>query len=130
MIDEGLLVARLFLGIPFVIWGYLKLKGGDAKLVPVLSALHLPDAKFLAVMIGVCELAGGIMVVIGYPAQIAGLLLGLWCLITGLIGHKGDINQQLAHATMAGGFFLLAIVGPGALSLFGAHPAGIFGYLK
>ena len=28
---EGLLVARLFLGVPFVIWGIQKLRGGEAQ---------------------------------------------------------------------------------------------------
>lgn len=48
MNDTALLVARLFLGIPFIVWGVIKLRGGEAKLVPVLAGLGLPDAKFLA----------------------------------------------------------------------------------
>lgn len=130
MIDEGLFIARLFLGVPFIIWGYLKLRGGDAELVPVLRALKLPDAKFLAMMVGVCEFTGGVMVMLGYPAQIASLLLGLWCLLTGWVGHKGDTNAMLSHTTMAGGFFLLASVGAGSLALFGGHPTGILAYLR
>lgn len=31
MHDEGLLIARLFLGIPFIVWGVLKLRGGEAS---------------------------------------------------------------------------------------------------
>lgn len=34
MRDEGLLVARLFLGIPFIVWGAWKLRGGEAGPVP------------------------------------------------------------------------------------------------
>ena len=111
MSDESLLLARLFLGVPFIVWGILKLRGGEARLVPVLSGMGLPDATALAYLVGFCELAGGVMVVLGYPARTAGVLLGLWCLVTAYIGHKGDTNQMLAHTCMAGGFFTLASIG-------------------
>ena len=129
MHDEALLVARLFLGIPFILWGSMKLRGGEAKLVPVLVSLGLPDAKALAYLVGFCEFIGGVGVALGYPARTFGLLLGLWCLVTGYAAHKSDINQLLAHVAMAGGFFLLAVVGAGSLSLFGGAPTGLFGYL-
>lgn len=129
MNDEAMLVARLFLGAPFVVWGIMKLRGGEARLVPVLSGLGLPDATFLAYLVGVCELVGGIAVAAGYPVRTAGILLGLWCLVTGYAGHRHDINQLLAHVAMAGGFFLLAIVGAGAMSLFGGAPTGLFAHL-
>lgn len=48
MIDEAMLAARLGLGLPFVVWGAMKLRGGEAKLVPVLAAMGLPDARVLA----------------------------------------------------------------------------------
>ena len=129
MHEEALLAARLFLGVPFMIWGVMKLRGGEAKLVPVLAGLGLPDAKFLAYLVGFCELVGGIAVVLGYPVHTVGVLLGLWCLVTGYAAHKSDINQLLAHVAMAGGFFLLAVVGAGSLSLFAGEPTGIFAYV-
>ena len=51
MHNEGLLIARLFLGVPFIVWGILKLRGGEAKLVPGLRALGLPDAVFFAYLV-------------------------------------------------------------------------------
>ena len=130
MHEEALLVARLFLGVPFVIWGAMKLRGGEAKLVPVLAGLGLPDAKLLAYLVGFCELVGGVAVVLGYPVRIVGVLLGLWCLVTGYAAHRNDINQLLAHVAMAGGFFLLAAAGAGTLSLFGGMPTGGFAHLS
>lgn len=129
MHDEGLLIARLFLGIPFIVWGILKLRGGEAKLVPGLQALGLPDAVFFAYLIGVCELVGGLVVVLGYPLRTASVLLGLWCLVTGYDAHRGNITELLKNATMAGGFFALAVAGSGALALFGGAPPGVFAYL-
>lgn len=130
MDDLAFFVARLFLGVPFIIWGILKLRGGEAKLVPVLVAIGLPDATLLAYLVGLCEFVGGIAVVIGYPARTASVLLGIWCLITGYQAHRGDTNALLSHVAMAGGFFLLAAAGSGPIALFGGTPPGIFGDVR
>lgn len=129
MSDEALCIARLFLGIPFIVWGVMKLRGGEAKLVPGLSALGLPDAVFFAYMVGVCELIGGVAVVLGYPVRTVGVLLGLWCLLTGYQAHKGNFTELLKNVTMAGGFLALAAAGAGSISLFRGAPAGLFAYL-
>ncbi len=129
MYNEGLFVSRLFLGIPFIVWGTSKLRGGEAKLVPGLQALGLPDATFFAYLIGLCELAGGVAIVVGYPVRTASFLLGLWCLATGYDAHRGNMTEILKNATMAGGFFALATVGAGAISIFGGAPSGMLGYL-
>ncbi len=127
MDNVAFFVAGLFLGVPFIIWGYLKLRGGEAKLVPFLVALGLPDATVLAYLVGLCEFVGGLAVVIGYPARLAAILLGLWCPVTGSQAHIGDTNALMSHVTMAGGFFLLAIAATGTLALFGGVPPGHFG---
>ena len=129
MHDMGLLIARLFLGIPFIVWGTLKLRGGEAKLVPGLRALGLPDATFFAYLIGVCELVGGLAVVLGYPVRTASVLLGLWCLVTGYDAHRGNVTELLKNATMAGGFFARAAAGGGVIALFGGAPGGVFAWL-
>lgn len=117
------------MGGTFIIWGIMKLRGGEAKLVPVLAAMGLPDAKALAYLVGLCELVGGIGVVIGYPLVTFSILLGLWCVVTAVVAHKGDPNQMLAHITMFGGFIALAAAGPGTLALFGGTPTGVFAIL-
>ncbi|MBN8630683.1 MAG: DoxX family membrane protein [Rhodobacterales bacterium] len=115
--DLGLLLARLFLGVPFIIWGIMKLRGGDAKLVPVLAGMGLPDARGLAWLVGLCELLGGLGVALGVYTALFALPLGLWCLVTAWVAHRNDINQLLAHAGMAGGYFALATVGGGSFAL-------------
>lgn len=127
--DEALLIARLFLGMPFVVWGFMKLHGGAAKLVPALVALGLPDAPLFARLVGLCELVGGLAIVLGYPARTAGVLLGLWCLLTGYLEHRGNVTELLKNATMAGGFFAVAAVGAGSLALFGGLPPGVLAHL-
>ncbi len=118
MFDIAILAARLLMGGAFIVWGTMKLRGGEAKLVPMLAAMGMPDAKGLAYLVGFCELAGGIGVVIGWPLALVSVLLGLWCVVTALVAHKNDINQMLAHLCMCGGFFALAAAGPGTIALF------------
>lgn len=118
MEDFALFIARLFLGVPFIIWGFLKLRGGEVKLIPGLRALGLPDPKAFAYLVGLCEFLGGVAVVIGFPAQLASFLLGVWCIITGVDAHRHQPTELLKNIAMAGGYFMLAIAGPGAWALF------------
>ncbi|CAM2996406.1 putative oxidoreductase [Paracoccus aminovorans] len=127
--ETGLFIARLFLGVPFIAWGILKLRGGEAKIAPMIAAMGIPDAKALAWLVGLCELLGGLAVVLGYPVRTAALLLGLWCLVTGYLEHRGNATELLKNVTMAGGYFALAAAGGGALALFGGAPAGVLGWL-
>ncbi|MCB2047405.1 MAG: DoxX family protein [Novosphingobium sp.] len=129
MHDIILLTARVIMGGCFVVWGIMKLRGGEAKLVPVLTAMGLPDATALAYLVGVCELLGGLCVLLGYPLATVSVLLGIWCVVTALVAHRADTNQLLAHITMFGGFLALAAAGPGRLALFGGAPSGAFALL-
>ena len=88
--------------MPFIVWGILKLRGGEAKLVPGLQALGIPDAVFCAYLVGVCELVGGMAVILGYPVRTASVLLGFWCLLTGYDAHRNNITELMKNLTMAG----------------------------
>lgn len=129
MNDWMLLFARVLMGVPFILWGWEKLRGGEAKMVPVIAAFGLPDAKALAYLVGLCEFVGGVGVVLGYPAKTFGILLGLWCLVTAFAMHRTDKQSLMSHMTMAGGFFMLGAVGAGTLALFHGAPSGIFAHL-
>lgn len=102
--DTGLFIVRLFLGVPFIVWGIGKLRGGDAKIAPLIARLDVPDPKFFALMVAICETTGGLMIVLGWPVRTAALLLGLWCLLTGNLEHRGNQTEFLKNATMAGAF--------------------------
>jgi putative oxidoreductase len=60
-----------------------------------LRALGLPDATMFAYLIGLCELVGGIAVVLGYPVRTASVLLGLWCLVTAYDAHWTNMTELL-----------------------------------
>lgn len=103
------LIPRLFLGVPFIIRGIMKLRGGEASLIPVLVSLHIPGAKeMLACLVGVCGLVGGLGIVVGFPLQLFKALLGSWCMVTTYVGHCHDMNALLSHTAMIKGFFLTA----------------------
>ena len=107
----------------------MKLRGGEAKLVPGLKALGLPDATFFAYLVGACELIGGVGVVLGWPVVTFSILLGVWCLITGYDAHRSNPMELLKNVSMAGGFFALAVAWAGGFSLFGGAPHGLFARL-
>ena len=89
--DTSLLLARLLMGVPFVYWGFGKLRGGDRKIAPMLAQLGLPDTMALAFMVGLCEFAGGVIIVLGWPLRTAAVLLGLWCILTGYLEHRANM---------------------------------------
>jgi putative oxidoreductase len=35
-------MVRLFLGVPFIIWGIGKLRGGDARIAPLIASSAFP----------------------------------------------------------------------------------------
>ncbi len=129
MEDFAILVTRLFMGVPFIVWGLGKIRDRGAELIPGLRALGLPDPKAFAVLVGICEALGGLALVLGYPLRTASVLLGLWCLLTAYDAHRGNRTELLKNSTMAGGFFALAIAGSGSLALFGGAAPGILGWL-
>jgi putative oxidoreductase len=129
MEDVALLVARLCMGVPFIIWGFGKLRNRGAELIPGLRALGIPDPAAFAFLVGACEFLGGLAVLIGYPLRTASVLLGLWCLLTGYDAHRGNQTELFKNITMAGGYFALAVAGAGALSLWGGSAPGILGWL-
>ncbi|HEV2570286.1 MAG TPA: DoxX family protein [Beijerinckiaceae bacterium] len=115
MNNAGLLLGRLLLGVPFIIWGALKLTGA-AAFSGNLAKMGLPSPLALAYLVGFCEVIGGLAVVGGFALRSASILLALWCLATGYLVHFGNRTAFFDHLVMAGGFFVLAAVGAGAWS--------------
>ena len=65
---------------------------------------------------GCAGLAQVVWVYFRYPA--AAFLLGLWCILTGIDAHRHQETELLKNLVMAGGYFMLAIAGPGGWALF------------
>ena len=120
------LVGRLLLALIFVLAGFSKLGGIEGTAAYIASA-GLPMATALAVIVGLLELVGGIAIMVGYHARWAALALGLFTLAASLLFHnfwsmpadKAFVQQLMfmKNMSVAGGLFVVAALGAGALSL-------------
>ena len=121
-----LLVGRVLLALMFILAGVGKLTdiGGTAGYI---ASGGLPFPAVLAVVVGLIELLGGLALVVGFQARWAGLALGLFTLAASVLFHKfwaapadQAFVQQLMfmkNLSVAGGLFIVAALGAGALSL-------------
>src|SRR5918998_110802 len=92
MIDVGLLVLRLVLGVIFIGHGAQKLFGsfggprisGFAKM---LQQLGVKPARPMAILAGLAEFVGGILMMLGLLTPLAALALIGVMMVAGLTGH-------------------------------------------
>lgn len=123
-----LLVARVFLITLFLIFGFSKLTGFEGT-VQYMNMLHAPLPTLSAMIAVVAEAFLGLLILIGFYTRPIAVLLALYTLGTAMIGHAywhttGDMMQDLntkihffKNMSIVGGFLLLAIAGPGAISV-------------
>ena len=123
------LVARVLLAIIFITAGYAKLTN-IAGTAGYFESLGLPNGTLVAWASGLFELIAGIMILVGFQTRIAAAALAIFSVVAGYLGHYGqggdDAMLALMHSQafmkdlgLAGGFMLLALHGPGALSVDG-----------
>lgn len=116
---------RVLLALMFVLSGIGKLGSIDGTAGYIASA-GLPMATLLAIVVGVLELVAGVAIMVGYHARWAALALGLFTLAAALLFHNywalpadQAFMQQLLfmkNLSVAGGLFVVAALGAGALS--------------
>jgi putative oxidoreductase len=115
----AVLVGRLLLAALFLLEGWSKLRGyGPA--VAYMERFSVPGLLLPAVIF--VELAGGILLVIGWQARCAALALAIFSIAAALLFHTNlaDRNQLLhfeKDLAIAGGLLVLAAFGPGRFSL-------------
>lgn len=115
----GMVTARFLLALIFILSGLSKIGAADA-IRGYMEAMHVPGALLWPTII--FEISAGLLIVLGYRTRIVALLLAGFCLLTAAIFHTQFADQIqmimfLKNVAMAGGFVLLASVGPGRLSL-------------
>lgn len=111
-----ILVGRILMAVDFVLAGYGKLTAA-AGTAGFFGSLGLPSSPAFAYLVGLCELVGGLALIVGFQTRIVAILLGLFCIATGFIAHSGDMTIFMKNVVMAGGFFILAGAGAGAYSV-------------
>ena len=120
------LVARILLAAIFISAGLSKLGGFDGT-VGYIASKGLPLPGLIAVLTIAVEVLGGIAIVIGYKARVAGLLLAIFTLLAGFIFHNFwaiPADQAyiqnimfMKNLSMAGGLLLLTVFGAGGYSI-------------
>jgi putative oxidoreductase len=115
-------VGRLFIGLPFMMSGLSKLAAYGAT-IGLIASSKLPLPPPLAYVGAVAvEIGCGLLMVIGYRARMAAIILALFCLATAAFFHTNfaDPNQTfhfIKNLVMTGGLLQVATYGAGMLSI-------------
>ena len=89
--DYAALVGRLFLASMFLLFGYDKLTGYSGT-VGYMGSLGLPAPALFTVLAIIIEIAGGLLVLLGYQTRLVSLGLAVFVLISAFIGHLHSIR--------------------------------------
>ncbi|ACT11575.1 MULTISPECIES: DoxX family protein [Pectobacterium] len=118
--STALLIARILMPILFIVAGYGKLGDAYAGTQQYMQAMGVPT--FLLPLTILLELGGGLAVLFGLLTRTVALFTAGFTLLTALIFHSNfaeGMNQLMfmKNLTIAGGYLLLAVTGPGAFSI-------------
>jgi len=114
-------IGRAFIAAIFLFSGIGKLMAPGAALA-YMGSLGLPLPELGLVAAVALELAGSLLLIVGYRTRLVALLLAVYALVTALIFHHAlaDQNQMfhfLKNLAMAGGLLQVVAFGAGAFSL-------------
>jgi putative oxidoreductase len=126
LIKPFTLLARVLLSAIFITAGFSKLFGFDGT-VGYIASQGLPFPAVVAALTIALEILGGIAIVIGFQARVAGFLLGGFSILAAFIFHRYwavPADQAyiqnimfMKNLSMAGGLFLVTALGAGELSI-------------
>jgi len=112
--DYSLFVLRIFVGIVFLVHGYLKL-GNMGGFVGFLQQHGVPFPGIMALLVAAIEFLGGLALILGTLTRLAALLLSGVMVVAMLsvtlkVGFAGGYDVNLA---CLGGLLALLLAGPG-----------------
>lgn len=124
--DYGPLLGRILIALIFLKSGVEKIIGFSA-VAGFMAAKGMPAAEFLLVGSIVFEIAGGLMVLVGWYARWGALLLIAFIVPATLIFHNfwaveaaqyvNQVNHFMKNLSMLGALVFILGMGPGPLSL-------------
>ncbi len=128
LLDEGLLMLRVFIGVCFVVHALGKLglvgTGNMSGFTAWLTELGVPYAPAQAYLAMLSELVGGTLLAIGFLTRPAALLLVGTMIVAGRLGHRGagylitnDPPGAEYTINLAVVCAVIALFGPGGYSL-------------
>jgi putative oxidoreductase len=114
-------VGRALIGGIFIFSGLGKL-GSYAGTTAAITAVGLPFAPLGFVVAIAVEIGVGFLLLVGYRARFAALILAIWCVVTAIFFHRNFANQNmlthfLKNMMIAGGLLQIAHFGAGRLSM-------------
>ncbi|QOF72362.1 DoxX family protein [Aminobacter sp. SR38] len=117
------LAGRVLLSIIFILAGFAKLTAISGT-AGWFASIGLPLPTVTTVVVGLVEVVGGIAILVGFQTRIAAIVLGLFTLAATAIAHLDFADQVQVmflqkNLAIAGGLFVLAAFGAGALSIDG-----------
>jgi len=124
--DSVVLVARVLVGVVFLMSGYGKLTGLEA-FAAGLARQGVPFTSLMAPLGAAVEFFGGLALIVGIGTRYAAALLVVFVIVATLISHRFWEFQDAARATQRvqfmknlaidGGLLALFLTGGGRLSL-------------
>lgn len=121
-----LLIARIAVVVLFIIFGLPKITGFDGT-VQYMTSLGAPMPMLAAIIAVIMEVPAAILIVLGFYTRPLAVLFVFYTLGTAIIGHhywdmSGDavtpnMINFYKNVSIAGAFLLLAVTGPGAISI-------------
>ena len=124
--NAAALAGRILLVLMFLTSGFGKLTGFEGT-VGYIASKHLPLPQVGAIIAILCELGAGILVLVGFKARWAAIVLAIFTLAAGILFHDfwnadaaAKMMQQInfwKNVSIAGGFLLVFAFGPGRYSV-------------
>ena len=113
------LIARILISAVFLISGINKINQYEGT-VQWMESFGVPGILIIPAII--LEIAGPILIIIGYKTKLAAGLLSLFCIATAVIFHNDFADQMqftsfLKNIALAGGFLLIVVNGAKDFSL-------------
>ena len=113
------LFGRILISTLFFLNGIFKINNYDDS-IGWMESFGIPVILIIPAII--LEIAGPVLIVVGYQTRIAAALLSIFCLATAIIFHNDFADQIqftsfLKNIALAGGFLFLVVNGAKNLSL-------------
>ena len=119
MANIGDLIGRILISALFLLNGIFKISNYDGT-IGWMESFGMPGILLIPAII--LEIAGPVLIIIGYKTKLAAGLLSLFCIATAFIFHNDFANQMqltsfLKNIALAGGFLILFVNGAKGFSL-------------
>lgn len=114
----GPLIARLLVALLFVVSGFGMLMNFGGT-VGYFASMGIPMAAVALVLVLLAKIGGGLMVATGIHAREGAWALIAFTLVATVLAHTGEgqLTSALKNLAIVGGLLMIALGGPGSMSL-------------